>query len=312
MALAKADIEHLQLGLSTLQAGLANYAVPNAHSGEHDDPKLVRELLIEQCIAADTFGVDSFSVSAEFANDSAQISTPELVAEIAEKTSQIHLVSAGCNVVNDDPSYIFSKFTEIAQHHPQRIELSLAHDHFNHELAMKAQSSGLRVWLDDNGNNNAILQAAQHQIPLQLQIFDADPMTHKPFVDLYYSANSRFNHSNLPLSVQVMGFVTETEQEAIDLGVKHWAARFPADTPLAEIEADLRAHITGDRLCVGTPDQVAHQIARLVEHFGLSRFVMRYPCAIEERDALLRHVELFGKEVIPHVRELLADTNSCE
>ena len=58
---------------------------------------------------------------------------------------------------------------------------------------------------------------------------------------------------------------------------------------------------------IGSPETVARKIAATSRVLGLSRFTLKIGSG-PMPDALQRHsIELFGAEVIPRVRELLAD-----
>ena len=60
-------------------------------------------------------------------------------------------------------------------------------------------------------------------------------------------------------------------------------------------------------LYVGSPDRVAAKIADTVTTLGLGRFDMKYATGTLSHDAMMRSIELYGSEVIPRVRRLLAD-----
>ena len=60
-------------------------------------------------------------------------------------------------------------------------------------------------------------------------------------------------------------------------------------------------------LCVGSPQTVARKIARTVRALGLSRFDMKYSNGALSHETLMRSIELYGIEVVPRVKALLAD-----
>ena len=53
-------------------------------------------------------------------------------------------------------------------------------------------------------------------------------------------------------------------------------------------------------------DTVARKIAATVRALGLSRFDMKYSAGTLPHDRMMHSIELYGTEVIPAVRELLA------
>ena len=59
-------------------------------------------------------------------------------------------------------------------------------------------------------------------------------------------------------------------------------------------------------LYAGAPETVARKIARTVKALGLSRFDMNYSNGILPHETLMRSIALYATEVVPRVRELLA------
>ena len=60
-------------------------------------------------------------------------------------------------------------------------------------------------------------------------------------------------------------------------------------------------------LYIGSPDTVAAKIARAVSAVGVGRFDLIYTSGTQPVSARMRAVELFGGQVIPQVRERLAE-----
>jgi hypothetical protein len=60
-------------------------------------------------------------------------------------------------------------------------------------------------------------------------------------------------------------------------------------------------------LYLGSPETVANKIAWVIRLLGLSRFDLAYATGRVPHEQKLATIELYGREVIPRVRELLAD-----
>jgi len=60
-------------------------------------------------------------------------------------------------------------------------------------------------------------------------------------------------------------------------------------------------------LYVGSPETVARKIAATVRALGASRFDFKYSAGTLRHELLLRSIELYGREVIPRVRQLLGE-----
>jgi alkanesulfonate monooxygenase SsuD/methylene tetrahydromethanopterin reductase-like flavin-dependent oxidoreductase (luciferase family) len=69
-------------------------------------------------------------------------------------------------------------------------------------------------------------------------------------------------------------------------------------------------HETGPdgALYVGSPETVARKIANNLPMLGATRFDLKYGMGGLSHEALMANIELYGSEVVPRVRELLADT----
>jgi alkanesulfonate monooxygenase SsuD/methylene tetrahydromethanopterin reductase-like flavin-dependent oxidoreductase (luciferase family) len=59
-------------------------------------------------------------------------------------------------------------------------------------------------------------------------------------------------------------------------------------------------------LYIGSPETVAKKIAATVKALGVNRFDLKYSAGPVPHDRLMRCIELYGKKVIPMVRDLLA------
>jgi alkanesulfonate monooxygenase SsuD/methylene tetrahydromethanopterin reductase-like flavin-dependent oxidoreductase (luciferase family) len=59
---------------------------------------------------------------------------------------------------------------------------------------------------------------------------------------------------------------------------------------------------------VGSPETVANRIAAAMQALSLSRFDLLYAVGRVPHDQRIATIELYGREVIPRVRELLAAT----
>lgn len=57
----------------------------------------------------------------------------------------------------------------------------------------------------------------------------------------------------------------------------------------------------------GIPETVARKIASTVRAVGASRFDLKYSAGPLAHDKLMAGIELYGTQVIPRVRELLAE-----
>jgi hypothetical protein len=60
---------------------------------------------------------------------------------------------------------------------------------------------------------------------------------------------------------------------------------------------------------VGSPETVARKIAVTVRGLGAVRFDLKYSAGTLPHEAMMRSIELYGREVMPRVRELVAEAS---
>jgi probable LLM family oxidoreductase len=170
---------------------------------------------------------------------------------------------------------------------------------------------GLKTWVGVGGSPESVVRAAKYRFPLMLAIIGGDPRRFAPYVALYHQALKESGADMLPVGVHSHGYVADSDAQAReDLWPAYRAMR---DRIGAErgwpptSRAEFEHEIEGGSLYVGTPETVAGKIARTVTALGLSRFHMKYSSGTLAHEKMLRSIELFGREVMPRVRELLRD-----
>ena len=67
------------------------------------------------------------------------------------------------------------------------------------------------------------------------------------------------------------------------------------------------AEIADGSLYVGSPETVAIKLAANIRLLGLSRFDLAYAVGAVPHEQRMATIELYGREVIPRVRELLLE-----
>lgn len=169
---------------------------------------------------------------------------------------------------------------------------------------------GLKTWIGVGGSPESVVRAARYRMPLTLAIIGGDPRRFAPYVDLYHRALEELGTPRLPVGVHSPGHVAETDERARE---ELWPAyremrnRIGAErgwppTSRAEFDREIE---TGS-LYVGSPETVARKIAATAGALGIARFDMKYSSGPLAHDLLMRSIELYGREVIPRVRQLMA------
>ncbi|MCR6031881.1 LLM class flavin-dependent oxidoreductase [Nocardioides sp. zg-579] len=174
-----------------------------------------------------------------------------------------------------------------------------------------APANPLRTWVAVGGSPESVVRSARYGLPLMLAIIGGEPARFAPYVDLYHRALDELGQPRLPVGVHSPGFVARTDAEARERLFPHFKANRdrigrergwpPATRAQLDAEADQGA------LFVGSPETVARKIAATVRVLGIDRFDLKYSHGPLPHDHLMECIELYGTEVAPRVRELLAD-----
>src|ERR1700674_4905716 len=169
----------------------------------------------------------------------------------------------------------------------------------------------LPTWVGVGGSPQSVVRAARYGLPLMLAVIGGPPGRFAPLVELYKRALEAYGPPPLPIGMHSHGYIARTDQEAVDIQYPYWEETFEqaarergwARPTMARFQAE-RA---GGSLYIGSPETVATKIAAMMRLLGLSRFDLAYATGRAPQKQRLATIELYGREVIPRVRELLAD-----
>jgi probable LLM family oxidoreductase len=166
------------------------------------------------------------------------------------------------------------------------------------------------TWVGVGGSPQSVMRAARYGLPLMLAIIGGRPTRFAPYVELYKRALDEYERQSLPVGMHSLGFVAKTDEEALELQWPHWREQLEGASrergsrqPTYE---QFRAEVTDGSLYVGSPETVATRLAAAIRALGLSRFDLAYAVGRVPHSQRMATIELYGHEVIPRVRELLA------
>lgn len=180
------------------------------------------------------------------------------------------------------------------------------------EVYPKTDSGSLATWVGVGGSPQSVLRAAHYGFGLMLAIIGGSPDRFASYAELYRRATEQLGQPTLPVGMHSPGFVADTDEEARELfypGYREIRDRIGALRgwpPMREHE--FAAEVERGSLLVGSVDTVARRVAHAIRALDAGRFDMIYSAAgAVSASARLRSVELYGTQVIPRVRELLAE-----
>jgi len=166
------------------------------------------------------------------------------------------------------------------------------------------------TWVGVGGSPQSVMRAARFGLPLMLAIIAGRPARFAPYVELYKRALEEYGKPQLPVGLHSLGFVAPTDEEAMDVQWPYykeqfeWAARERGWRP--PTYEQFQAEVDHGSMYVGSPETVANRIAEVARTLSLSRFDLLYALGRVPHEQRMATIELYGREVIPRVRELLA------
>lgn len=174
----------------------------------------------------------------------------------------------------------------------------------------------LPTWVAVGGSPNSVVRTARHGLPLMLAIIGGPAERFAPYVDLFHEANRKLGNAPLPVGVHSPGHIAADDATAREQLAPHWIhnrneiGRERGWGPSGIAEFDGEWH--HGSLYAGSPETVAQKIAATIRTLGLDRFDLKYASGPMPHEQLMESIRLYGTEVIPRVRELLAEAPEGE
>jgi probable LLM family oxidoreductase len=180
----------------------------------------------------------------------------------------------------------------------------------NADVFPKTESGRLDVAVGVGGSPESVIRAARYGLPLVLAIIGGAPDRFAPYVELYREAAKDLGTEAHPVGMHSPGLIAKTDEEAKRLA---WPAfktswdrigRTRGWPPYSKEQFDYE--IEHGSLYVGSPETVAKKIARAMKALDVTRFDMVYGQGPQKANVRETSLELYAKEVIPRVKELLS------
>jgi probable LLM family oxidoreductase len=181
----------------------------------------------------------------------------------------------------------------------------------NQDVVPHTESGPFPAWIGVGGSPQSVVRAADYGFSLMLAIIGGSPARFAPFSQLFQQALARLGRGPLPVGVHSPGHVAVTDEKAREEFWPHYLEvirRIGKTRGFAAPTKESFAHEIGPHgaLYVGSPETVAKKIAANLTVLGANRFDLKYGMGGLSHEALMTNIELYGSQVIPQVRELLA------
>jgi probable LLM family oxidoreductase len=202
-------------------------------------------------------------------------------------------------------------FVELLKQQPVTWQGRLCAPLNNQSVYPPVEHGTLKTWVGVGGSPESVVRAAHYDLPLMLAIIGGDPKRFAPYVDLYHRANQQFGRPSKPIGVHSPGYVAETDEvarEELWPDYKTMRDRIGKERGWPPMGRDefVREADHGS-LYVGSSETVARKIASTVKTLGIARFQLKYSAGPLPHAELMKSIELYGRKVVPLVREMVAE-----
>lgn len=167
----------------------------------------------------------------------------------------------------------------------------------------------LPVWVAIGGTPASAARAGRLGLPLALAILGGRPKQFAPLADLYRAAWTEAGHEeqDLNFSVNVHGFVADTNQQAADIFYPGFAVtmnKIGRERGWAPISRrDYESMIQpGQAVFVGDPERFAEFVVDTHKALGNNRFLVQLTVGSLPHKDVMRAIELYGTKVAPLVK----------
>lgn len=175
----------------------------------------------------------------------------------------------------------------------------------------RTEGGHIRTWIGVGGSPESVVRAARYGMPLVLAIIGGAAARFAPYVELYHRALAQLQQPpDLPIAVHSPGYIADTDEEAAEQYWPHYRVMrnrigaergWPPSTP-----QEFRSEVQQGSLYLGSPETVARKLAATIKTLGIQRFDMKYSAGTLPHERMLRSIELYGSQVVPLVKDMLA------
>ena len=254
---------------------------------------------------------DPVRVFTEFATlDAASNGRAQLVVGRASSTESFPLF--GFDLANYETLFEekLDLFTKLLREQPVTWSGTVRTPLTDQRVQPAVAPGGIPTWVGVGGSPQSVVRAARYGLPLMLAIIGGRASRFASLAALYRRALTELGQPELPIGVHSLGYVAETDEEAKEVYWPQWKSALDAVSVERGFMPPTHDQFEGDvadgALYVGSPETVARKIATTIRTLGLSRFDLKYDIGRLPLAQRASSIELYGREVAPRVRELLA------
>ncbi|EAR24207.1 putative oxidoreductase protein [marine actinobacterium PHSC20C1] len=202
-------------------------------------------------------------------------------------------------------------FSELIKEEPVTWKGTLRASLSDQEVFPRTESGKLNTWIGVGGSPESVVRAARYGMPLVLAIIGGQPERFAPYAELFRRALAELEQPDLPIAVHSPGYITDSDDDVADELWPHYRVmrdRIGRERgwPASTVE-EFIGEVQHGSMYAGSPETVAQKMAKTISALGIQRFDMKYSAGTLPHERMMRSIELYGTQVIPRVRELLAE-----
>lgn len=181
----------------------------------------------------------------------------------------------------------------------------------NRGVYPRAVQKDFPIWVATGGNVESTLRIADKGLPIVYAIIGGNPLAFKKLIEAYRTFGEQRGHSKdkLKVAAHSWGFIADTTEEAVKKyfhPTKSLVDQISRERPhWREMTWEQYMHSVGPdgAMFVGSPQDVADKMIKVIEELGLDRFMLHLPIGSIPHEDTMKAIELFGTEVAPIVRK---------
>jgi probable LLM family oxidoreductase len=182
----------------------------------------------------------------------------------------------------------------------------------NQDVVPHTEFGPFPTWIGVGGSPESVLRAARYGFSLMLAIIGGPPARFAPFPRLFRETLEQLGQPQRPVGVHAPGHVAATDEQAVEEFGARWIEAVRRVSRERGFTPPTRESFMADvgprgALYVGSPETVAQKIVANLRTLEASRFDLKFGMPGLSQQAVMTNIELYGNQVIPRVRDLLAD-----
>ncbi|WP_025724876.1 LLM class flavin-dependent oxidoreductase [Acholeplasma granularum] len=170
----------------------------------------------------------------------------------------------------------------------------------------------LKISIAVGGTQSSIVRAAKLGLPLMLAIIGGNPLRFKPLIDLYkyYYFAAGNKEEDMEIGIHMHGLITDKDDK--DLIERYYLPHHSSYKKIGEergwqttYKKDYLEKIKNGPLLVGHVDNIEKRIYEIIKGLGINRFLLHTPGSLMPHEDVIKTIELFGKVIVPSIKEKL-------